>query len=486
MIKIFHTSDWHIDQLSKWISKKSNNLESLSTFAEYHLEKIKEMVDESIKEKVDFFVFAGDLFSDAVSNFKEKEIIINELLKYINILKNHNIHTVFLSWNHDIIYKRLSSNKNSLSLLSDVDYWEYLFVNNPESTEIQYKDYIINWEEIRILLFPYLKGEIKKQDIKEEIQKIAKEKKTVLIWHIDIFGALYNWMEIQFSNLDYVNVWTPEELEELWTIWNFLWHVHNHQVLGKKKITSYCGSPFRLSFNEEKSEKWYYIHEIKERILKSQFKVLENKIWKTIEHDVYWKYNEAIIRLKNITNEMVKWKEEINSEKEDIMIMTKEVEKKITKNFLLDEVKELLKWETSWKEISLESLEDIISKLEIENWKLSFVNLLEQLKDSEIKDWIVRIVLSNIRTEDYKYIPYKEITDILTDKEIFLNRGISYKNISSASIGESVNDLEFKNIEDSLNPMEILKKIIKDEKKDKDYKKEIVEELNNIINEINS
>jgi len=58
MFKILHTSDWHLDQLSKWVNTKSDKFESLSTFAEYHLEKVKEMVDKAIREKVDFFIFA--------------------------------------------------------------------------------------------------------------------------------------------------------------------------------------------------------------------------------------------------------------------------------------------------------------------------------------------------------------------------------------------------------------------------------------------
>ena len=476
MLKILHTADWHLDQLSKWINTKSDRFESLSAFSEYHLEKVKEMVDKAIIEKVDFFVFAWDLFSDAVSNFKEKEIITNELLKYINILKKNGIHSVFLSWNHDIIFKKLSSNKNSLSLFSEVDYWDYLFVNNPNATNIEYKDYNINWEEIRFLLFPYIKGDLDKWKIKKEIKKLAKEKRTILVWHLDIFWALYNWLEIQFTNLDLINVWTPEELEDLGTIWNLLWHVHNHQILWKKKITSYCWSPFRLSFNEEKSKKGYYIHKIEKKELKTKFELLENKIWKTIEYNLENENQKYISKFNKVISLI---KENISFEK---------LKNKIWKKYFVEVIeKELLNYETKIKkEYNMQELESIYEILLSKYSKTSFLPLLEKIKNEEIEDWILRIILLNIKSEDYKYVPHKEIQDLLIEKKVFLFRWINYKNISKASLWKSLNNLEFKNIEDSLNPVEILKKIMDKGKHWKKYKEEIMDELNSIINEINA
>ena len=102
MIKILHTSDWHIDQLSKWSTKKSKTIEWITEFSQYHLDKIQEMIDYAIKNKINIFIFGWDLFHDSLANHKEKDIIYKELVKKINELKEHWIYTIFLSWNHDI------------------------------------------------------------------------------------------------------------------------------------------------------------------------------------------------------------------------------------------------------------------------------------------------------------------------------------------------------------------------------------------------
>jgi len=57
-MKIFHTSDWHIDQLTNWTSQKSTKIENISEMSEYHLSKIEEMINTAINEKVNVFVFA--------------------------------------------------------------------------------------------------------------------------------------------------------------------------------------------------------------------------------------------------------------------------------------------------------------------------------------------------------------------------------------------------------------------------------------------
>lgn len=409
-MKIFHTSDWHIDQLTNWTQKKSDKIENISEMSEYHLNKIEEMINLAIEQKVNFFVFAWDLFEDAISNFKEKEVITNILIRYINKLKENWIHSIFLSWNHDIIFKRLASTKNSLSLLSDVDYWDFLFVNEPSNTKIEQKIYKIDGKDYRFLLFPYLKGEQNKEKIKKEIKELTKDWiPTILIGHLDIYWALYNWYEIQFTNLENPNVWTPDELEDLWLTASLLWHVHNHQILWKNKSVIYCWSPFRLSFNEENSKKWYYIHEIENnKINESKFIELKNRNWKTINYDY------------------------------------------------------------------------------IKNWKV-FVNLVEQLKEENINDWIVRIKLTNLTKEDLKYYPEKEISDIYSKENVFINRWVVseyIQNVNEINIKKWKKD--FESLEILFEPVSILKNLlIKNWEKPKQIE-EMEEELLSIISEINA
>jgi len=89
MIKIFHTSDWHIDQLNGWGKADS--------FGIYHLEKIEEMVNEAIEQKIQIFIFAGDLYKNSTSNYKSKDYANKELIRLINKLEINNIETIFIS-----------------------------------------------------------------------------------------------------------------------------------------------------------------------------------------------------------------------------------------------------------------------------------------------------------------------------------------------------------------------------------------------------
>lgn len=416
MIKILHTSDWHIDQLSKWSAKKSKIIEWISEFSQYHLDKIQEMIEYSIKNKINFFIFAGDLFHDSLSNHKEKDIIYKELLKKINQLKDNWIYTIFLSGNHDIT-KRIKeqSKTNSLELFYNINYNDFLFVNTPESNTINFKDYKINEEYIRIILLPYLRSIEDKNKVYDTINKIIsktpKWRKIIIVWHLDIFWALYNWVEIQSLDLKDINTWHPEELEEFWVDLILLGHIHNHQILWKEKKIVYCWSPFRLSFNEEWIEKWFYIHSLGEKV-RSKFYRLENKKWKTFEIDIF---------------------------------------------------------ETKW----------------------SFLPLLEDIKNEELEDSIVRIKINNIEKKDYKYIPYKEIIELLHSKKIFLFKWYIYnerKVITSTSTELKWTKVEQETLLNSLQkeiePKYILEKILRDDKYSDDFILKSLEDLNIILSEI--
>lgn len=420
MIKILHSSDWHLDQLSKWSTKKSKTVEWITEFTQYHLDIVQDMVDYTIKNKIQFFVFAWDLFHDSLSNHKEKDIIYKELLKKVNQLKEHWIYTILLSGNHDITRRiKEQSKTNSLELFHNINYDDFLFVNTAESNTLDFKDYEIDWEVIRVILFPYLRGVESKSDVYEILQETISEApewaKTIIVWHLDIFGALYNWVEIQSLDLKDTNTWHPEELEESWADLILLWHVHNHQVLWQEKTVIYCGSPFRLSFNEEGIEKGFYVHTLGDTI-KSKFHELENKKWKTFEIDVF---------------------------------------------------------ETKW----------------------SFLSLVEDIKNEDLEDAIVRIKINNIEKKDYKYIPTKEILDILNSKDIFLFRWYSYNErriVSSVQTdleGNTVENLVWENwllnsLQSEIEPKHILENILREDKSSDEFISKSLEELNTILSEL--
>lgn len=395
MIKIFHTADWHIDQLSKWSSEKSKKYEWVSKMSEYHLDVLDSMIDDCIEDECDIFIFAWDLFHDSLSNHKEKDSINKVLQTFINRLRENDIKIVFISGNHDITKRSKEYSKfNSLEIFHNIQYGvdedenEILFVNGPESKEIEYRDYIINGEELRIILFPYLRDTtLSKLMISDQIQELSSEKRSILVWHLDVWWAKYiedGW-EIKSTNPEDVNTWTEETLEDLWCDLVLLWHIHNTQVLGEQESVIYSWSPYRLTFNEETSPKWYYIHTLNEDVWNSEFIELETTPWKTVKID--------------------------------------------------------LKKET-------------------------FTDLLEMLKKlKDVDNWITRIIINNVKREDYKYIPYEEIKSILDSKGVYLNRWVftnsdKEENISikdkSVSLDTALGD-------EKLKPESILERLLVNE-----------------------
>lgn len=408
MIKILHTADWHIDQLSSWSKKRGKNNSEISEFSEYHLNVLEWLVNKAISENYNFFIFGGDLFADSIWNYREKSFIHKEIIRFITLLRNNNIHTIFISWNHDIT-KRISleSRSNSLEVYTTIDYDNYLLVQTNQG----YRDYEIDNKKIRFVFYPYLRWIYNKEQIVNQLKDLwDKEKywldKVILIWHLDIFWALYNGIEIQSLNLEDINTYSPEVLESLKYDLYLLGHVHNHQILGKQKKVIYCWSPYRLSFNEENVEKWYYEHRIDEDKIESEFKIIENKVWKTIRYNV----------------------------------------------------KEKL-------------------------W--SYIDLLSLIREADLEDNIIRIIFEDITDSDKKYIPYKEIEELLNSKKIFLLRPYSYKRIyeetSNLNLISETTNIENIHSEDTkiLDPKHILTELLKE-----DESKKSMEEYLNLLDEI--
>lgn len=371
-MKIVHSADWHIDQLHDWGKKAS--------FNEYHLQKLDILFQQTINMKADVFIFAGDLYKNSSSNFKTKDKINDYLLQKINELRKKGILVIMISWNHDIRHKSTVNKDNNLKLYNTVSY-EDLIVNDPNSESIIYKDY----KGVRFILWPYLRNRLK-GDIKDEIKALIKEFNgdSIIVGHLDVFGALYGSIEIKSLDLEDLNTWSPDELESLWAQLVLLGHVHNHQTLGEEKRIIYSGSPYKLSYNEEGVQKWYYVHTKEKGYWNSSFLDLYDKKWKTFRYD----YEE----------------------------------------------------------------------------KKNFQDLLEEIKREELEGAVVRIIIEKINAEAYKYIPYKEIQDILTDKNIFLFRGFSYKELrKTVEKNQQIENLWEELTDEKLNPKNILESVLNKE-----------------------
>jgi len=371
-------------------------------FSEYHLEVLEKIIKKAISEEVDLFIFWGDLYKNVVSNFKTKDFVNTKILGFINSLIEAGIEVIMLSGNHDIKIKNIASLDNSLALYTSLNYND-LYVNSQDSNTLSYKDYNIKGEEVRFILLPYLK-ERDKEEVRSELKSYIDEAKgdSYIVWHIDVFWALYGKVEIQGLNMEASTVWSPEELEALGAKKVFLGHVHNHQRLGTNKSVIYSGSPYKLSFNEEGSDKGYYIHDTLRET--STFHSSEDKKWKTFAYDY-----------------------------------------------------------------AAEG---------------SFLNLIDNIRNEDLEGAVIRIVISNLTTEDYKYIPYKEISDIFQDKKVYLFRGYTYKTLGKVYNDKKDEEYGTEMSLEKLDPEKILKDTLTKDKLDPEYIKKADKCLKDIISNL--
>ena len=290
MIKYYHFSDCHVDQLNTLTNETKFQI---PIFSYEILVKIEYIIDSAIKNKIPLIIFSGDMFKDSFSDFDIKNKINKRLIWFFKKANNHWIKIVLLSWNHDCsINSKKNISKEHLLELHEIIGYENIYVSSASYNEITKHTILIWSENLDIVLFPYLQDEtlledntIKfttKENVYDYLKEIINEKSDnpmIMVWHFDVIWAkINNWNKMKEdikSNWKNPNIWSKTELYSLLEKDQskgfdaiLLWHYHEYQDIFDKELNKdieetclnkvyYAWSTQKITFGEEGQTKWF-------------------------------------------------------------------------------------------------------------------------------------------------------------------------------------------------------------------------------------
>lgn len=283
MVKILHLADIHLGMENYGKTDKSGINSRLLDF----LKSFDYAVNYAIKEKVEFFLFAGDAFKSREPTQTQQR----EFAKRIKKLSQENIKVILVIGNHDLpnaygkadtleIYKTLEVENVYISKEPELlkfrkmgeRQWELGnqietpgFANEcfqiatlpwiTRSSLVGKEDYQNkNIEEVNIMV-----GEKITQTIKDLAEKVDPNYPAVMVAHSTVAGAefgaerkVYVGSDIVLSLNNFIRPWK----------YTALGHLHKFQVLSQDPPVIYSGSIDRVDFSEEKEDKGFVIAEI--------------------------------------------------------------------------------------------------------------------------------------------------------------------------------------------------------------------------------
>lgn len=273
LMKILHTSDWHLGQL--FLS--NDRLEEHRLALDWLLETIKE-------EKIEVLIIAGDIYDTySPPNYAKK--LYYEFL--INLRQTICKNTVVVGGNHDLP-AMLNTTKEILGVLN-----VYVVAEAEENIE----DQLIEIKEGEDLLcvvaaVPFLRDkDIRKSlpgqssmdrstQIKEGIfnhyQSLAGLAQEYVDKNVPIIGTghLYAKGAVASDKQDNIYLGNIENIEakQFPEVFDYiaLGHIHRPQNVSEDEKVRYCGSIIPLSFSETKDEKSVTILEYEGKVLKEK------------------------------------------------------------------------------------------------------------------------------------------------------------------------------------------------------------------------
>lgn len=288
MIKFVHFADVHFGMENYGKIDKRTGLHSrLSDFCR----SFDYLVNWSIKNKVDFVLFAGDAYKtrDPSPTYQR------EFSKRIKKLAESGIATVLLVGNHDLpnaigkantleIYSTLRTENiyvarqpEVLNFLKVDGKWQLLSsANNQQPTTNNYfqivalpwltKNTLLSQEENEKISvaesYRVMSERINKivSDLKE---KVEKKFPAIFLGHFSVAGAEYGSERMVYFGQDVVV--SQDVLQSGPWQYAALGHLHKHQSLSKVMPIIYSGSIERVDFGEAKDKKGFIYSEISEK-----------------------------------------------------------------------------------------------------------------------------------------------------------------------------------------------------------------------------
>ncbi len=251
-MKLLHFSDIHIgmENYSKLDPETGLSTRLLDFFKTFDF-----IVDLAIKENVDAVVFAGDAYKSRDPNPTQQRGFGERIKK----LAKAGIPTVLAVGNHDT--PNAQGKANTLDIYSALEIDNVWVSREPQLLKIPTKS-----GDLQVVTLPWLhKNDYKKvaEKIRLLYDKIVPPPAggpAIFLAHAEVEGSFYGSEKGMAIGND---VTIPLSLlQDKKLSYVALGHIHKHQVLSKKPLVVYSGSPQRIDFGEEKEEKGVCLVEI--------------------------------------------------------------------------------------------------------------------------------------------------------------------------------------------------------------------------------
>jgi len=226
-----------------------NPATGLHTRLEDFLQSLDNIIDYVLKNRVDLFIFCGDIYANRHPTNTQQE----EFAKRLRLLQDKHIHTLILMGNHDIVVSEGSS--HTAGVLAALVNEEYIRVCDRPGT-------FTGFPGIKIALMPYIYrqklgvktneeaaeyyGKVVKE-LLQDLQKSPGDGKLMFVGHQTIEGC--------HMPAGYVD---PELISEVVISQSFLkgfdfavlGHIHEHQVVCQNPLCVYTGPIERIDFSQ--------------------------------------------------------------------------------------------------------------------------------------------------------------------------------------------------------------------------------------------
>lgn len=312
-IKLIHVSDIHFG--SGESHGKINPATGLNVRLEDFVKALEKVVDYSIEEKADAFLFSGDAYKTASPEPIYQKMFASQLQR----LAEHEIKTILVVGNHDQIMRSTSS--HAMSVFQSLKVPGLLIVDKPMLKKIDTRS-----GAFQLIGLPHVTRH-NLMTLDKYSNYSAAQIDAVLVEHVsDLLRGYYEELDPEIPtvttahmSLDKAVAGIEEELLVGYTLtfpadmlidkrvdYVALGHIHKHQVIRKEQpVIVYAGSLERVDFGEEREDKGFILVDLKRNETRFEFHSISPRPFVTVEADLMSCEDPTALLLEKISKAVV-------------------------------------------------------------------------------------------------------------------------------------------------------------------------------------
>jgi len=239
---LVHMSD---SQLKNWPFGGLNPDTGLNRRFEDALKCFDFVVDHAIKNKIPYFIHAGDVNEER----NPDSLAIEEFAKRVKRLTDNGIKVIITVGNHDI--------DSALGTTSSVSYLKALGLKNVYIADKEVE--VFAFDDVRFLCLPYFTKAALKVSSNEEIVEYLKEQIEDFIM-TDPEVYVYNVCVAHYSTdkvFEGIEINEPIVPVRSFKAFDYvaLGHIHSYKMYFDEDVQGgYCGSPYKVTFGENEDK----------------------------------------------------------------------------------------------------------------------------------------------------------------------------------------------------------------------------------------